>query len=158
MTMTRTYFRQVIAIILVYDTLNMASLNKLPDWVKMAEETCEYKGHLIYALWGNDRCLQQSSVNNPVEDETVACLLETADFSMVERDLVCRFNGMAERGRVEEEYEKLVRKLDVKMREMNRQLDACAVPEAKMTDVDEAQRGVLDRDREPPAREKGCWC
>ena len=165
MTMTRTYFRQVIAVILVYDTLNMQSLNKLRQWVKMAQETCEYKDHLIYALWGNDKPLFQSSVNNPVDEEAVACLLRTPQFRMIEPGLVCRLNGEADRDTVEQEYEKLVRQVDSRMRDIEKKMKeasfrsqrAATDTEGEVEDRDE-ERHQLQGDGDKESEGRGCGC
>lgn len=112
-SMTKSYFRQAVGIILVYDTKNLESLYKIKDWVKVAEDTCEYAENLVYALWGNEKGSLFSSVDNPVENYHLDDLLDQLRVTLakpvqIEGQLVCQLNGIDQTA-VANNYETLVR-------------------------------------------------
>lgn len=119
--MTKGYFRQAVAVILVYDTHDLYSLNKLSGWVEMAQETCVYKEHLIYALWGNDKGAYFSTADSPIEKYNLADFRKSLRSITIDDDLVCEMNGKEEEV-VMENYERLVRKLDSKMQKIERKM------------------------------------
>ena len=123
-TMTRSYFRQAVGVILVYDTSNLESLNKIKTWVEAAEETCEYAQYLVYALWGNEKGSHYSSINNPVEDYHLTDLLAQLESTLakpiqIEGQLVCRMNGI-DQITVASNYETLVRTVHSKIKKIDR--------------------------------------
>lgn len=122
-SMTRSYFRQAIGVILVYDTSNLESLHTVMDWVGAAEETCEFAQHLVYALWGNEKGSLYSSVNNPVEQYHLKDFLAKLENTLarpieIEDQLVCRMNGI-DQSAVANNYETLVRTLHSKVKEID---------------------------------------
>ena len=132
-SMTRSYFRQAIGVIIVYDTRNLESLYKIKDWVKAAEETCDYAQHLVYALWGNEKGSLFSSVDNPIEEYHLKGLLGQLEGTLakpiqIEDQLVCRLNGIDQTD-VANNYETLVRtihnnvkKIDTVMKEASQKI------------------------------------
>ena len=150
--MTRGYFRQAIAVILVYDTRNLESLWKLKNWVKMANDACNFKQHLIYALWGNVKEEMYSSVDNPVD----MCHLEDLQKSLpkeIEPHLVATMDGQNQ-DTVLEHYEQLVRTVDSRTREIERQLKEASMK--GYSDVEgDGQKPIRVGDDEPE-EDKGC--
>ena len=122
-TMTKTYFRQAVGVILVYDTSNLESLLKIKTWVEAAEETCVYSQHLIYTLWGNEKGSMYSSVNNPVEPDHLSALLAQLQSTLakpihIEDQLVCKMDA-TNQAAVTENYEILVRSIHRKVKEID---------------------------------------
>ena len=116
-TMTRSYFREAIGVILVYDTSNLESLNKLHTWVEVADEACIYSRHLVYAIWGNEKGAHYSSVCNPVKDYHLRDLITNLKIQL-EEQLVCRMDGMDQTA-VADKYETLVRTIQGKIKTIN---------------------------------------
>ena len=122
-SMTKSYFRQAIGVILVYDTSDLASLHTIIDWVKATEGTCDYAQHLVYALWGNDKGSLYSSVNNPVEQDHLKDLLSQLEDTLarrieIEDQLVCRMNA-TDQNAVANNYETLVRTIYSKIKDID---------------------------------------
>lgn len=115
--MTRSYFREAIGVILVYDTSNLESLNKLRTWVEVTRDVCIYSNHLIFAIWGNEKGAHFSSVSNPVKDYNLRDLIDTLPIQ-VEEQLVCNFDGMDQTA-VAKNYETLVRTIQSKIKEID---------------------------------------
>lgn len=160
-TMTKSYFRQAVAVILVYDTRDLESLNKLHEWAKMAEETCDYKEHLTYALWGNDKGDIFSNVNNPVEQYHLENLQRTLPQSVkIEPQLVCTLNGMEDHESVVGYYETLVRMLDSRMLDIERRLKETSLKSRASeyeTDNEDAQDTHHLDDEVHEQNTGGCW-
>ena len=132
-TMTRGYFREAIGVILVYDTSNLESLNKLHTWVKVTREACIYSDHLVYAIWGNEKDIHFSSICNPVKDYHLRDLIDTLPIQ-VERQLVCSFNGMDQTA-VAGNYETLVRTIQSKIEMIDTTMKGVPVPQENPTIV-----------------------
>lgn len=152
--MTRAYFRQAIAVILVYDTLDLESLNKLLEWAKAVDETCDFKQHVVYALWGNEKGTLYSSAMNPVESYHVEGLLKSLPKSVcVESQLVCQMNGK-DQMKVVENYETLVRTVDNCTREIERKIKQASVC---VSEGEEPPTHRLDDEQHREEKEsKGC--
>ena len=116
-TMTRGYFREAIGVILVYDTSNLESLNKLRTWVDVTQEACIYSQHLVFAMWGNEKGAHYSSVCSPVRNYNLTDLIQSLPVS-VEDQLVCRMNGTDQMA-VANNYETLIRTIRNKIEEIN---------------------------------------
>ena len=54
--MTRSYFKDVHGVILVYDPGEAASLWKLREWMSRIEEARSAEASVVYSLWKNDNC------------------------------------------------------------------------------------------------------
>ena len=132
--MTRSYFREAIGVILVYDTSNLESLNKLQTWVAVTRDACIYSGHLVYAIWGNEKGTHHhSSVSNPVQDYHLRDLIGTLPIQ-VERQLVCNFDG-TDQISVASNYETLVRTIQSKVQEIDTTMKGVPVPQDNPTIV-----------------------
>lgn len=160
--MTKSYFRLAVAVILVYDTRDLESLNKLHGWAKMAEDTCDYKEHLTYALWGNEKGDIFSNVNNPVEQYHLENLQGTLPKSVkIEPRLVHKFNGMEDQEVVVKCYETLVRMVDKRMLDIEHRLKEASLRsraseyETENEDAEETQR-LYDEVHEQNTG--SCWC
>ena len=116
-TMTRSYFREAIGVILVYDTSNLESLNKLHTWVEVTREACIYSKHLVFAIWGNEKGAHYSSVCNPVKDYNLQDLIRTLPIQ-VDEHLVCQMNGMDQTA-VADSYETLVRTIQSRIKKID---------------------------------------
>ena len=161
--MTKSYFRQAVAVILIYDTRDLESLNKLHGWAKMAEDTCDYKEHLTYALWGNEKGDIFSSVNNPVEQYHLTDLQGTFPNSVkIEPQLVCKFNGMEEQEAVVKCYETLVRMVDRKMLNIEHRLREASLrsrgSEYETENEDPEETHHLDDEVHEQSTGRRCWC
>ena len=131
--MTRSYFREAIGVILVYDTSNLESLNKLRTWVDVTRDACIYSDHLVYAIWGNEKGSHYSSVSNPVKDYNLRDLIDILPIQ-VEDQLVCNFNGMDQTA-VADNYETLVRTIQSKVKEIE-------TIQSKVKAIDTPMKGV----------------
>jgi hypothetical protein len=116
-TMTRSYFREAIGVILVYDTSNLESLNKLRTWVQVTRDACIYSQHLVFAIWGNEKGAHYSSVSNPVKDYNLTDLVDNLPIQ-VEEQLVRRMDG-TDQTAVADNYETLVRTVQCKIKEID---------------------------------------
>lgn len=153
-TMTKSYFRQAVAVILVYDTSNLESLYKIQEWITTAEDACDYSRQLIYALWGNDKGSMYSSVNNPVEQDQLEGLLKSLT-KTIEPQLICQMNGTDQEA-VVGCYETLVRTVANQIQEMERTMKEASQRMSEATDTEDETRHRLGED--PKSEEKkGCY-
>ena len=141
--MTRSYFREAIGVILVYDTSNLESLNKLQTWVDVTRDACIYSNHLVYAIWGNEKGSHYSSVSNPVKDYNLRDLIDILPIQ-VERQLVCKFNG-TDQTAVADNYETLVRTIQSKIKEIDTTMKGVPVPQENPTIVLNPKTGEDER-------------
>ena len=64
---TRSYFRQAVGVILVYDAGNRETISALTDWMLCVKEnfSWQWQSYITFALWENDR----DQPMNPVTPE-----------------------------------------------------------------------------------------
>ncbi len=101
-SMTKSYFLQTVAYILVYDKGDLETLHNLTGWYQRAtnESSVTNTDSLVFSLWGN--CTENT--NNPVSDRDVR---DFADKFEVPSELIFKVN--AESGwNVDESYQRVL--------------------------------------------------
>ena len=73
---TRSYFRQAVGIILVYDIGNRDTLDALRDWVSFTEQNIswEQRQHITFVMWGNNRDQTLTAVSEEQLNSFLTCL------------------------------------------------------------------------------------
>ncbi len=106
---TRSYFRQSVGVILVYDIGNYETLEKLDGWIQSAKDSFSWKweDYISFMVWGNDRDQPVNSVSTEILSEFVAR-------NGLEGDVCCEVNGHSG-ANLFESYYTLIQKLHTEL-------------------------------------------
>ena len=142
--MTKSYFRQRIGEILVYNTKDLGSLIDLQEWIQISQQVRTWNG-LVFAVWGNESSgLEERSAT--VDSEAVRQLIEPTGIH-VDEDLYCTVNSETGES-VLESYQKIIAAIHAKFS----QTKSGGSPAT-------ADRSIQVQDKEQPAKwYSNCSC
>ena len=139
---TRSYFRQSVGVILVYDIGNCETLDHLHGWIALVKESFswKWKEHVSFVMWGNDR----DQPVNPVSPENLSDFMLINDLS---EDVCCDVNGYSGVN-LFENYHSLLQTLHIHLTSLKHQsADGLSLLGDCHSDLDQTGK-------EPSS----CWC
>ena len=107
--MTRSYFRSVVGVVLVYDVSNRDTLDALHAWVRRVKDNInwQWENSLSLVVWGNNRDQTMTSVSED-QMKDFLCHLELSEEDCYEVDAYSGCN-------VFESYQSLLEKIHMQL-------------------------------------------